>query len=193
MQKIWDTQRQRTLYAIDEAALYRRVSAKAAAADRWININEIGLTIISVFTGGFLIVDAFLDQKGSWDFAGGILFFLIAGWLLIRRRNRLRATPDYARSLLGQLDFALESTRQLIRMNVAFQYFFLLPVAVFSIGGVLWQSSPLGSTALMIGGSILAWILVRWELRAKFLPRRRELEKLRDTLTREAATGDGSD
>jgi hypothetical protein len=188
MQKIWDTQRHRTLYAIDEEALYRRISAKAKRAALLLNMNEIGLTIIAVVTGGILLLDAIRDQEGFWDYAGGVTFFIIAVLLLIRRRNRLRATPAVDQSLLGELEAGLAVSEQLIRLSRGFQYWFLLPVSIVTLTGMVWRGIAWANVALIVGMFLLAWGLVRWELTAKHLPRKRELEGLRDMLTQEATS-----
>ena len=48
MRKIWDSQNNAPIYAIDESTLYKRIKSKGNRASRIANTNEIGLTIIFV-------------------------------------------------------------------------------------------------------------------------------------------------
>lgn len=187
MQKVWDSQRQETFYAIDETALYRRIKAKAAKAARLVNINEIGLTIISLVTGVILITDAISDQESWWDYGTGGLFFLVAAFLIIRRQRRLRALPRFDRTLLGELEHALSGAEELIRVNRGFVWF-LLPIAVVTLTGMVWRAAPVWGILLTAGLFVLSWWLVRWELRCRLLPRRTELLSLKDLLTEEETT-----
>jgi hypothetical protein len=188
MQKIWDTQRQETLYAIDQAALHRRIAAKSRRAARYLNWNEYGLMLISVITGGVLLTDAIVDNEGVWDHATGAVFIGIAILLFVLRRQRLRGTPRYDRSLRGELEQARIRAGQLVRLNRGFQYWFLLPISVLTLAGMIWRGAPWWSIGLIAALFALAWGLARWELRCVYLPRQRELEQLGDLLTEPTTT-----
>ena len=63
LQKIWDSQNNRPVYAIDEKALHNRILSKKRQAYHITNTTELLLIIVNVAAGGLILGLNGLDRK----------------------------------------------------------------------------------------------------------------------------------
>lgn len=182
MRKIWDSQNQEPLFAIDEAALYRRIQAKGRKASRIANMNEIGLIIIFIATSITLLI---IERESFYSYLSAALTFLIAIYVWVGRVRRKKAEQQFDRTMLGELDQAIFNVENEITRARTFFWWMLLPAGLPTLLNMIQAGVAPWKWVIVPVAFVLAFGVVRWELRRRFLPRKRELEGLRGVLISE--------
>lgn len=179
MKKIWDSQNNEPMYAINEAALHKSIQTKKTQAGRLTNINDIGLIIIAVATGALLLA---IGKQSLYDYLAALALLLIAVYVWVGRIRRKKQETRFDRSILGELDQAIASVDYEARRAKTFVWWFLLPVAIPVLFNLLQAGIPLWKWFVIPAAFVLSFVLVQWELKQKFIPRKQKLETLRDKL-----------
>jgi surface polysaccharide O-acyltransferase-like enzyme len=183
LKKIWDTQNNEPMYAINETALHRRIHQHKNKTGWLAHINEIGMMFIATVTGGFLLIDAIRDQESAYSYVGGLAFLVIGVFVFFSRRTRKRNENRFDQSMLAELDQAIKNAGYLVTFARTFVWWFLLPAAIFSFPNLALNNASWEKYLLILGAFLLSYLVVTWELRRVHLPRKRKLESLRDKLT----------
>lgn len=180
LKMIWDQQNEAPMYAIDQKALHRRIMKKLNRTQALANLNEIGLVLIFAATA-VVLIGFRSDSIFNYTIAGALV--VIGGLILRSRHRRKQRENQFDHTLLGDLDHAIEQADYLVKMSNSFTWF-LLPVAIPAVLNMWFSDNPINPTqwALVLGAFLLSVVLVRWELRRKHIPRKKELEALRETL-----------
>ncbi len=185
MKKIWDSQNNEPLYVLNEEALHKNVKAKKSKANRVVGINEIGLVLINIIVGSRQFYEGIYDGHDPWDYLMGSFMFAIAGYILYLRIRRKNHEEKFDRSILGELDHAIHSTKSIIYIGSSMVWWYMAPVLVmvlsrFIVEGVEWYYY-----LLILAMMALATFLTRWEVRKMHIPRMRKLETMRMKLVEE--------
>lgn len=175
MKKIWDEQNRQPLYVLDEAALHRQVLRRGRRVARWAHINEVGLLLICIITPLILLWKA-PDELNSY-----LTLILMAGiglyiWRLRWQRRRQQAS--FSHSVRGQLEAAMANADYLVRQGRTFVWWFLLPLAAITLLNMVLAGKSWIYILFIVAAFVLAYLLVRWELRHIHRPRRQQLEAL---------------
>ncbi len=186
MKKIWDEQREEHVYVINEQQLHENIKARKQGASRMVNKIELFLLAVNGITGATLITLNYLDRSGDVLFGTlmGLFLLGVAVFILARRRKRLRHENRFDRTMLGDINHAIENATYQVRLSYAM---LLTVVPVFAIAFLgAWKEgkSPLvlGFIAIMF---VLAFLLGRWEHRGLHVARKKRLEAIREKLTSE--------
>jgi hypothetical protein len=181
LQKIWDSQNDKPLYAIDENALHNRISSKKNMGRHITNFSEL-LTIVVYFAGGGFIVVINLINKN----VNGFLYlmsawmFIVAIYTLISRIRRIKKDNLFDRSIRGDLFHAVSVANYQVRFSQLMRWN-MLPVSLLLVLSILESGK---SIWLAVGTSVflvLANYAAGWEHNV-YKRRKRELEILRDKL-----------
>ena len=189
IKKIWDNQNNEPMYAINEAALHKRIHSYNKRTGWLAHINELGLILISVAVGLFLLIDAVDAKVNLYSYIGAILFFLIGSFVLWSRIQRKKTAISYGKSMLDELDHAISNARYLVNFSKTFVWWFILPAALFVIPNMVIQGAPWYKWLLILASFVLSWLVVRFELNKMHLPRKKKLEALREKLAEETDEG----
>lgn len=183
MKRIWDTQNNEAIYAIDEEALHRRVISKNMGIRRMATHSELGLLAICLVVALVMIIEGVFDNE-LYQLPQGAIFLFIAGYIWWDRRKRLENEGQSDHTLLGDLEQAIRTIDYHIRRQRNFLWWFMVPAAVatllsfpFTYGG-----KPAWLWLLVLASFAVAYWVVGKELRSKILPKREELESLRRLL-----------
>lgn len=182
MKKIWDEQTKQTMYAIDEDALHRRIKAKGNRAERTTKMNEFGLMAIAVITASILL---FIKSTNTYNILAAVGMLFMGVYVLIGRIRRLKKDRQFDRDMLGELDRAISNVQNEVFRTRTFIWWMILPAAVPTIVRILQKEASLESILLIVGASILGFLVTRWDLNRCQIPRKRELEVLREKLVTE--------
>lgn len=185
LQKIWDEQRGEQLYAINEDALHRRVKSKKKAANRLINLVELSLMTINSSVAVYLLYDAITDQEGIWDYALSGIMFLTVIFLIGFRYKRKKSEGKFDRSMVGELDHAIANTTSGLQIATIMIYYYLIPLGLFVLSKMAYFGASIEKWLLIIGMFILSYFLIQWDRKRFYMPRKANLEKLKETLIRE--------
>lgn len=185
MRKIWDAQNNEVLFAINEEALHNRVKSKKKAANRSVNAAEIGLIIINSLLTIYLIFDAIFNNGDTWDYAevGIILFSII--YLLFRRFRRMASESRFDRSIIGELNHAINSAKSTLSLSYTLVYGYFLPMGIFVFLHMIYNGASLEKWLIVIFAYALGTFLVAWERKKCHIPRVNHLIALKDKLIRE--------
>lgn len=182
MQKIWDNQRNEMLFVINEEAMHNRVKAKKRQATRIVNVTEIGLMIVNTITAIILLIDAIKDNEGIYGYTGvGIMLFTVC-YLVYIRNKRKKKDLRFDRSILGELDNAISNTQSTIKIGRTMIYWYFIPIAIFIFIKMIYQDATLSKWLFVIGAFILGFFVAGWEIKKWHIPRKRQLEGLREKL-----------
>lgn len=185
MQYIWDKQNQASLYAINEAALHKRIQDKGNKINWTLNFFEYSLVATNIAVGISFIVDALKDDKAWYYIAVASILFVVAGYTLKLRLLRQKRNTHFAPTMLGELDKAITQASFLIERIEAIFWWYILPVFSVVVATIYFDANP--NYGWWIAGVVVvgvaAWWASRWEVRCWHLPKKRDLESLRDLLT----------
>ena len=181
MKKIWDTQKHRPLYAIDEDALRRRIQLNSHKASRASNVNEIALILISLVTFGIVLIKNWSDPN-PWAFPPVIALLVTSVFIYIGRRKRLKKALEFDRTMMGELDHALYNMNYEIKRARTFPMWYIFPVMIPSFLNMYMNDAALGKWLFVIGAFILSYFVV-WLGLSKFQkPQHRKLVELREKI-----------
>jgi len=186
LKKIWDTQNNTPMYAINEETLHKRIQTKKDRTTRLVNLTEIALTIINVGVGSFLLWDSIIDNEGVYSYLIAAFMLFSAGYLIIDRIRRQREANRFNRSMLGDLDHAIANADRLIVLSRKVIWWYNLPILLLLILKLMQAQSGWLTWLLIALAFTLAYFLGRWELNRCHLPRKESLKTLRDTLTEDS-------
>ncbi len=184
MRKIWDTQNNEPLYAINEQALHRRIKAKKKKASRVSNYNEIGLIAIAVITAIPLFIKN-IDQDNIYAYPPAIMLLLTCVYVLIGRAKRKKMEGRYDQSIIGDLDQAISNVNFEIVRARTFIWWYILPLTFPVFLNMYMNDASALKWILVIGGFFLSYFVVRIGLTYSQVPNKRRLEKLREKLLAE--------
>lgn len=177
MKKIWDSQNNETLYAINGRALHNRILSKKKRAGHIANISELLLIIVN---GGAGIIMLVL----GWTKSGGNLFFyLMASWMLltmlymlVSRIRRKREGSKFDRTLLGDLNHALATATYQVRISRLMRWN-NLPILILLLLSFWENGKGIWGIVLVIILFSLTYFLSGWE-HSIYITRKNELTTL---------------
>lgn len=181
LQKIWDTQNNQPLYAINEQALHKRIVAKKHQVVRIAVMSEWILIIANTASGLFA-----LQQNGR----SLIFVYLLAAWMLgtalyvlVNRIRRMREQKRFNRSLSGDLQHALSTVIYQVRIGHIMRWNILSMAGLVLLSN--WEGGqPVWVSLVVALFFILVFYASGWELRIH-KAKKRELEVLQQKLQEE--------
>jgi hypothetical protein len=210
IQVIWDSQNERPLYAMDEAALHAAVRRKSAEFDRQISRCYVVEISIGLLCGALMFAVAGLLATGNREWlarlpwikaavsfrdvltlcAAGAVWFYYTTFMYLKRRTQQKRAAMFPSSLRGDLDRALAQTNSEIDTAENILWWGLIPVW---LAAALWvltlfrlQAAPTWAYVVIGTVMIVALMLVlskkHRSIQNRFQPRIRELQSMRAKL-----------
>jgi hypothetical protein len=183
IKKIWDSQNNEYMYAINEQALHNRILAKKNKAVRITDISELLLLVTNLGAGFTVLLLNMTDKTPS------ISLFIMAGWMLLsglytlaNRLKRLAGSRQFNRSVLGDLGYAVSVAVYQVRLSQINRWN-VLPIAIFSVLAMWENAKPIWISALLIVFFLLTYFASRWE-HGLYVARKNELESLQKKFVR---------
>ncbi|HEU5165809.1 MAG TPA: hypothetical protein VFU29_09740 [Chitinophagaceae bacterium] len=184
LRKIWDTQNNQLLYAINEKAINNLILSKKKQAHHITNISELLLIFVNIGSGILILALNVFKQSGN------ISLYVLSAWMLgsalyilVRRIQRIKGNQQFDRTVSGDLSYAISEASyqvgisQIMRWNI-------LPVATLTFLG-LWE----GGKSIWIAIIVLLFFALTfyaggWEHNI-YKKKKRELEILQRKLGNE--------
>ena len=184
IKKIWDSQNNRPLYAIDEEALHSRILAKKRRSMHITNTSEIVLITSNLVASGFVFVADLVKHNANY-FAYTMATFMVltAAFIFYRRIRRKKSENRFDRSVSGDLDHAIANATYQVRLSRAMRWY-LAPMAALCLLTVWDADTPTWSILLLLAFFVIVFYASSWEHRV-YIARKRSLEGLREKLIRE--------
>ncbi|HNP18649.1 MAG TPA: hypothetical protein PKL31_09465 [Fulvivirga sp.] len=183
LKKIWDTQNNQPMYAINEKALHRRVIAKKKSAGKIANWMEVILIGVNLVGGSMLLFGVLFKGKEDETFIYLLMaiMYVTPLYLFYKRSKRKKFESQFERTMMGDLEHALSnaSYSEVLSRTMQVYFAFIAILTLFS----LWFDKDT-SLIPMIGFALLFIFTLyasTWEHKI-YVRKRRELEKLKKTL-----------
>jgi hypothetical protein len=177
LQKIWDSQNGKPLFAVNEKALHNRILAKKKQAHQITQISELLLIVVNLMAGTFVVAINFYGTEAN------IFMYLMAFWMWgtalyvgISRIRRKKGDHRFDRSMMGDLSHAISAATYQVRLSQLMRWN-ILPIAALILFGVWFSGKPFWAVGLILILFGLAYYAGVWE-HGIYKARKRELEML---------------
>jgi hypothetical protein len=130
-----------------------------------------------------------LEQTGYHRIFGSVVMLCVAGWMLMKRLARLKLRNQFDFTLTGDLDRAIAESKAHLLLARTFHLWFVLPAVSIVLVNTMAKSEFSKEVFVrLLGvslGLVLSIALVKLGIRCAQVPEHRNLQALRDTLTKE--------
>ncbi|MFD2933392.1 hypothetical protein [Spirosoma flavum] len=191
LQKIWNSQTNEPLWVINENALHNRILAKKEQARHIANFSELLLIFVNAGTGIFVLGLNFFKRPES------LVMYLMAAWMfatalyvLASRIRRLKSENKFDRSMLGELNHALEMATYQVRLSGLMRWN-IVPIGTLSLLGIWESGKSIGIAVGILAFAALSYFAGGWEHRV-YVAKKRELATLQKKLLHEEISSDQS-
>ena len=183
MQKIWNSDTQEHLYAIDEKGMEKIVFKKRNKAIKRVTLVENLILWMNILLPSFLIVFAFIKGKDKVSiYLMEAFMFLTAAYIAYHKNLRLKSYKNWGKSMMDVLDEAIHNATYQARLSKTLLIWYLLGLAIISIIMLIFEGKPWWLIFLMGLFFGLAFFFGRWEQRYFHDRHRDELIALKDKL-----------
>jgi hypothetical protein len=181
LQKIWDSQSNRTMYGIDENALSKQITSKKNTAHRTINFSELVVIFTHIIGTGILLVIIWKNELNNVLMnlmtAGMFITAILATVIRIRR---IYSKIRFDRTMFGELDHAISLATHQVRFSSIMRWN-SLPIAALAIL-LVWHDGK--SIWIVLGMTIfflVAYFASQWEVKL-YKRKKEELVQLKKKL-----------
>lgn len=187
LKELWNTQEDEAMFAVNQAALDKKIQTQVTIADRCVKFFEwVSILILSAMAIAMFIVPLIQgNERHQW--ISGSLYLLAIAFLVARLRRRKRRLKDFDNTVVGDLDRAIFKMDYLIQQYRSAVWWFVLPVV---LGMCITSFSMNSGRAIWIWPWVtLSMIYAFWEgrrtINKRLRPKKAELEELRRALAEE--------
>lgn len=180
MKKIWDSESNQHLYAIDADALKHRVLKKKKRAAKVAGYSEKFLAGAMFIAAGIIVVSSIIKSKYEFVpllLAGvmyGMMFFIIA-----KRNRRMKWQNTYDNSVLGDLDEAIANAEYQVNLSYTSRLFLFI-VYGLTLVSLVDTVEDWWKGLLLIAFFGVVYFAARWEHRTFYVSQKRNLKAMRD-------------
>lgn len=178
LQKIWDSQNNKPLYAIDENALHNRILTKKRQTHHITNVSELLSIIVNLFSGSFVfIVNYSSNNPGIAMYTMAVWMLIVSLYALVSRAQRIRGEQQFNRTMKDDLNHAVAMATYQVRLSQLMRWN-IVPIATLCLLG-MWEAEKNGWIFLLtLGFFALAYYASGWEHNI-YKGKKKELEILK--------------
>lgn len=185
MKRIWDTQNNEPVYAINEETLRRRIAGKKKHTRRATSLTELIVIVANILAAGIIIISGIMEgEHSTFAYLAAAVMLLIAIFMTVSRIRRMKAQDRFESSILGDLDHAIANAQYQVWFSRTVRWG-LFPIAAFTTLAVWDDGTAWWKLLLVLGFFVLTYFLsgkeYEWIVRKK-----NKLVALRDNLQRES-------
>lgn len=183
IKKIWDTQNEELLYTFNEEALHQSIMSKKKKAARLNNINDFGLVAIAIITAIIYSYLSIINAKPTlYDYFVPIILICIGIYVWVGRVQRKKKERRFDRTILGDLNHAIANVAFEAKRSRTMVWWFIMPLAVPVVLILIQREAEWLQVLGVASAFILSYTVVRWDFNRCQMPKKRQLEALRDKL-----------
>lgn len=182
MQVIWNSQNNEKLFAINEDALHRQIRRKSGSVNHLLTLFEGIMVLSNLVAGGLLMADAVLGDGSTFQFVIAAVYLAYAIFAVFRRLWRRRIEVRFEETVVGELDKALWQIDYHIRQARSITWWYILPLALVIGGNFVLTGKLLWALVFLLVLVPISYFGTRWEINKWYVPKRRELEMLREAV-----------
>jgi hypothetical protein len=183
MQALWKSQNDEKLFAINEAALYAALQHKTRVINNLVGLLEGVMIVLNLMVGIVLILDVLRENGAGYRLIVPVIYLLSSMYALLQRLRRRAGEVHFESTLLGELDRAIWRVEYLIQQGRSITLYYMVPLTVTILITSFLGHKPLWPAILMSLMIPLSHYGTRWEINKWYLPKKRALLSLRETLT----------
>jgi hypothetical protein len=182
MKLIWDSQNNEPLFAINQEVLNRKIQHKSKSVSRALDIVDVMMILVNLVVGIILIVDTVQENGHLFEYVAAIVYLAFFAYALYRRFARRQEVKEFDATILAKLDQAIWESEYLIKQSSSMVFWYLVPIMLVANVTMILNSQTVWAVLLTMVVLPLAYFGGRWEVRKCHLPKKRELESLREIL-----------
>ena len=183
MKKIWNSETQETLYAIDQEGMSKIVNRKRAKTLKRVSLVEnLVMWMNIILPTGLVILTIVANKPKASVYIMSTFMFLTAAYIGYFRNKRLNSYKNWGKSMLDTLEEAIHNASYQARLSKTILVWYLLGIAIISISMLIAEGKPLWLISIMLGFFVLAFFVGKWEQRAFHDRYRDELISLKEKL-----------
>ena len=182
LQAIWADQDEEALFTIDRSALYAQIKEKSQSVSHKLNVYERLMFLGNLIIGLILFFDVYREAGETYEYLLPALYLLFSLGTVILRRVRKQEEVQFELTMMGELNKAIWQNDLLISRGRSMMVWYMLPlmlvlaITLYLNDNLIWA---LGTIFVVIP---VAYFSGRWEINKWYLPKKRELEALREKL-----------
>lgn len=174
MKKIWNEQDQKHEYVIDEKVLHESIQMKKRKSSRFVSKMEWMMIGTNLLSGGAIISMNFIKHYGDiYVNTLGVLMLATAAFVYFRRLHRLKNENRFDRSMLGDLDHAINNATYRARLSYGMLIYFVF-VSILVMANAIYEEKSALKIVLIAAFLITVWFLGRWEHRSWHLAHKKD-------------------
>lgn len=182
MKLIWDSQNNEPLFAINQEALNRKIQHKSKAVSRALDFVDVMMIVVNLVGGMVLIIDTVQENGRPFEYIVAVVYLAFFVYALYRRFARQQDVKEFDKTILGELNKAIWESDYLIKQSSSMVFWYLVPIVIAANVTVLLGYNSIWVSVLTLVILPLTYFGGRWEVRKCHLPKKRELEALREIL-----------
>jgi len=182
MQSIWESQHDEKLFAVDDTALHAYIKRKGRTTRSLLELFEWIMIALNLLVGVALAVDLLRDNGSGYRLILPVTYLTFSAYALLRRLKRQANEVRFKPTLLGELDKAIWQIDYLIRQGQTMMTWYVLPLVLALSITVFYNQKSLWTLAPTLALIPLCYFGIRWEINKWHLPKKRDLEALREKL-----------
>jgi hypothetical protein len=134
-----------------------------------------------------LVVDLIHDSESGYRLVLPVTYLTFSAYALLRRLKRRANEVRFKPTILGELDKAIWQINYLIRQGQMVMIWYVLPLVLALSVTVFYNQKPLWTLVPTLTLIPLFYFGVRWEINKWHIPKKRDLESLREKLIAQEA------
>lgn len=184
LQKIWDSQYSKPMYALDEKALHNRIMSKQKSTHHIMNTSELLTILVNLGAGSLVLAINLVDQNRNVFMYGMAAWMLCTGFYVwVSRLRRIKDAQQFDLSMRGDLRHAISMATYQVRFSQLMRWN-ILSIGAFILLALVFGGKPIWLAVVIFVLFGLAYYASRWE-HGIYVSRRRELELLKGKLEEE--------
>jgi hypothetical protein len=150
--------------------------------ERVLGFAEWGMVMTNLIVAVILTVDAVRDGGPDYQYLIAAVYLAYSLFAVFRRLRRQKSEVHFAPTIKGELDKAIFQVDYLIRQANSIIYWYILPLTLIVTVSFLLNDKLLWALTLILVLVPVSVVGPRWEINKWYLPKKRDLESLREML-----------
>ncbi|HCM75934.1 MAG TPA: hypothetical protein DIS90_06105, partial [Cytophagales bacterium] len=179
---IWNEQDQQHQYVIDEQLLQENIQRKKRKGSRFVNKMEWAMIFSNLLAGGSIIgMNMIRHNTHPYVSALGAVMLAAAVYVLIIRQKRLKNENRFDRTMLGDLDHAINNANYRARLSYSMLIYWIL-FSLLMLGTAILEGWSVMQVTGIAVFCIVVGLLGRWEHKSWHVANKKRLEALKSKL-----------
>lgn len=187
MQVVWDAQKEQRMYVLDDHALHAGIKRRARCLGQLVGMFEFMMVTVTCGMAAFFAIKPLVLGRDYYKVGGAGLLFLVGAYLFVGILRRRRREQRFDNSLRGDLDKAIWRIDYQTQRLKTIQWWFILPLSLLIVANMVmkFETKPLWMWLVFLAAMWVSYLGAAVELRWAYLPKKRELESIREKLMQE--------